>query len=290
MISGTNMVFTPATNFHGTATITYIASDGSLGATGTVTIAVSPVNDAPLPISDVANTPEDVGVSIPVQANDYDVESSPLSLTGVTTTNGTAVISDAQILFAPATNFNGSVTLWYTISDGLLSATGKVTVAVSPVNDAPVAANDSITAAEDSTIVIAPLANDADVDGPSLSIINAATTNGILTLSSTNLTFRPATNFNGAAVIPYVISDGTLAATGHVTVTVTAVNDAPMPVNDVASTMEDTSVVIEVLGNDSDAEGSPLTITAVATTNGTALINGTSITFTPTTNSTEQRC
>ncbi len=284
LIIGTNVVFTPATNFNGSVVLSYTISDGTLSATGKVTVTVSPVNDAPIVVNDSTNTVEDVSVTIRVLANDSDVERSTLTLTGATTTNGTAVLSGTNVVFTPATNFNGTVVFNYTVSDGALVSTGRVTVTVSAVNDAPVAVNDTATTAEDTSVTIPVLANDVDVDGPALSITSVTPTNGTAVISGTSIVFRPATNFNGTAVFNYAISDGSLSATGSITVTVTAVNDAPIARADVTNTVEDVSVTIAVLANDSDVEGSPLTVATVFATNGTVVISGTNVVFTPATN------
>src|SRR5207245_9144959 len=82
---------------------------------------------------------------------------------------------------------------------------------------------------EDIAVTIAPLANDSDVDGDSLTITSATATNGtVIIVGATNLLFTPAPDFNGTATISYTISDGNGGnASATVTVTVTPVNDAP---------------------------------------------------------------
>ena len=94
-------------------------------------------------------------------------------------------------------------------------------------------------------------------------------------LAGTTITFTPAANFSGTAGFDYTLSDGALTDTGHVTVTVTAVNDGPVAVDDAATTAEDTAATItaaSLLANDTDPDGTP-TITAVsAATNGTVAL------------------
>lgn len=283
-INETNVVFTPATNFNGTVVLSYVVTDGALLSTGKVTVTVSPVNDAPFALNDSTNTLEDVSVTIRVLWNDYDVEKSPLTVASVLASNGTAVINGTNVVFTPAPNFNGIATLSYVVSDGTASATGSVTITVAAVNDAPVAINDSITTAEDTSIAISVLANDTDWDSATLTIASVSTTNGTAAISGTNVVFTPATNYNGAVVLSYAVTDGALFATGRVSVTVTPVNDKPIPVNDTTNTVEDTSVTIRVLANDSDVDSASTSLTEVSTTNGTALVSGTNVVFTPATN------
>src|SRR5213075_248131 len=287
---GTNLLFTPTPNFNGTTTITYTISDGNGGTTtATVTVTVTPVNDAPVAVDDSASTPEDVPVTIAPLANDSDLDGDPLTIISATTTNGTVVIEGGtNLLFTPTPNFNGTTTITYTISDGNGgTTTATVTVTVTPVNDPPVAVDDSASTPEDVPVTIAPLANDGDLDGDPLTIISATTTNGtVVIVGGTNLLFTPAPNFNGTTTITYTISDGNGGtATATITVTVTPVNDPPVALDDSASTPEDVAVTIAPLANDSDLDGDPLTITGATTTNGTVVIvGGTNLFYSPTAN------
>src|SRR5204863_4274061 len=152
----------------------------------------TPVNDPPVAVNDTATTPEDTSVSIPVLVNDSDVDGDPLTITAATGTNGTVSIVGTNLLFTPATNFNGVVTLSYTISDGHGgTASATVSVTVTPVNDPPVAVNDVATTPEDTAVSIPVLANDSDVDGDTLTITGASTTNGTVSVVGTNVLFRP---------------------------------------------------------------------------------------------------
>src|SRR4029077_8246746 len=86
------------------------------------------------------------------------------------------------------------------------------------------------------------------------------------------ITFTPAANFTGPAGFDYTVSDGALTDTGHVTVTITALNDAPVAVDDTATVAEDSGATpITVLGNDTDPDtGDTRTITTTTQpTNGT---------------------
>ncbi|PYK96119.1 MAG: hypothetical protein DME19_20780 [Verrucomicrobia bacterium] len=119
-----------------------------------VSITVTPVNDPPIAVNDTTNTLEDTSVSINVLANDSDPEGSPLTIVAATTTNGTVSIIGTNLLFSPATNFNGFLYLFYTISDGTNTASANVLVTVTPVNDPPVAANDSYSTAPETLLTV----------------------------------------------------------------------------------------------------------------------------------------
>src|SRR5262249_57236241 len=91
--------------------------------------------------------------------------------------------------------------------------------------------------------------------------------NGTVSLASGNITFTPNANYNGPAAFTYTVSDGNGGtATATVNVTVSAVNDAPVAVNDSATTAEDTPLGIAAHTpptNDPDVDGDPFSVTRV---------------------------
>ncbi|EKO3843336.1 tandem-95 repeat protein, partial [Vibrio harveyi] len=281
------LVFTPAENFNGDATISYTISDGQLTNDATVAVTVNPVNDAPVAVNDAVSTDEDTAVTIDVLANDSDPENDTLTITAasVPAEQGTVTIVDGKLVFTPAENFNGDATISYTISDGQLTDDATVAVTVNPVNDAPVAVDDTVTTDEDTAVTIDVLANDSDPENDQLTITNASVPaeQGTVTIVDGKLVFTPTENFNGDATISYTISDGQLTDDATVAVTVNPVNDAPVAVDDTVTTDEDTAVTIDVLANDSDPENDTLTITAasVPAEQGTVAIVDGKLVFTP---------
>ncbi|MEP6340822.1 Ig-like domain-containing protein, partial [Parasphingorhabdus sp.] len=281
------VTYTPDPDFNGSDTITYVISDGQGGtAMATVDVTVNPVNDAPVAVDDVAATPEDTPITLNVLGNDSDVDGDPLTVTGATSPDGQVTINpDGTVTFAPNPDFNGTTTVTYTISDGNGgTATATVTLTVDPANDAPVATPDVEQTDEDTPVTVSILDNDTDADGDPLTVTAATAPNGTVTINPDGtVTYAPNPNFNGTDIITYTVSDGNggFAAT-TATITVNPVNDVPVAVNDNVSTPEDAPVTIPVLGNDTDADGDPLTVIEATSPNGTVVINpdGT-ITFTP---------
>ncbi len=88
-----------------------------------------------------------------------------------------------------------------------------------------------------------------------------------MTFSGVAVTYTPAANWNGTDAFTYVLRDGQglPSAPATVTVTVVPVNDLPLAVADSAVTTSGVSVVVAVLQNDSDADGTPLAVSAVGT-------------------------
>ncbi len=281
--------FTPAPNFNGEATISYtIEDEEGLTDSAIHTVDVAAVQDVPDAENDVATTDEDTPVTIDVLANDEDPDGDPLTVTEATSPDGDVVINpDGTITFTPDENFNGNTTIEYTITDPDGNEdTATVFVHVDPVNDAPEAVDDADTTDEDTPVIVDLLANDFDVDGDDLSVVSATLISGegeIVDNGDGTVTFTPAPDFNGEAVIEYTIQDEEgLQDTALHTITVEGVEDAPDAEDDVAETDEDTPVTIDVLDNDSDPDGDPLTVTEATSPDGDVTINpdGT-ITFTP---------
>jgi len=246
-------------------------------------------------VNDTYTTLEDVRLTIAasgILTNDTDVEGDPLTavLVGNVTHGTLALNPNGGFTYLSATNYNGSDSFTYRANDGTINGNlATVTINITPVNDPPIAVNDTTNTLEDVSVTINVLANDWDVEGTSLTIISTSTTNGTAVISGTNVVFTPSTNFNGTVVFSYTISDGTNSATANVTVTVTAVNDPPVANNDSYTTPEDVQLTIPVAGvlaNDTDEEGDPMIARLLSSvTHGTLNLstNG-SFTYTPNTN------
>ncbi|HCP53499.1 MAG TPA: hypothetical protein DIU04_01875, partial [Pseudomonas sp.] len=268
-----SLSFIPAANFNGVVNFDYSVSDGNGGvATATVTINVTPLNDAPVAVDDVYTTAEDTALALDLLLNDSDVDGDALSiksingieLTGVAqsiaVTGGTvSVAADGSLSFIPTPNFNGALSFAYEVQDsqgGVASA--NVSITVTPVNDPPVAVNDVYSTAEDSPIALNLTANDSDLDGDALSVrsINGvllsggvqriAVTNGSVDVAADgSLSFTPTGDYNGAVSFTYVLQDANGAtANASVSISVSPVVDI---VADTLTTNEDTPISFNVL-------------------------------------------
>ncbi len=165
-----------------------------------------------------------------------------------------------------------------------------------PVNDAPVAVADSYTATEDTArSVAAPgvLLNDTDTEGDDLTAIKVSDpAHGTVVLSEDgSFVYTPASNYSGADSFTYKANDGTSDSnTATVSITVTAVNDAPVAVADSYTATEDTarsvSAAAGVLLNDTDTEDDDLTAIKVSDpAHGTVTLSDDgSFVYTPTAN------
>ncbi|MBE0495145.1 MAG: tandem-95 repeat protein [Campylobacterales bacterium] len=184
-------------------------------------------------------TPEDTAFTFQPEmllANDFDIDGDTLTIISVSNAvNGTVELNeDGTITFTPAENFNGVATFDYTISDGNGGEdSATVTLHVSPVNDAPVALDDTLETSKDIPLTILAadlLANDSDVDGDTLSIISVGdAVNGTAVLNEDGtITFTPTGGFSGDATFTYTVSDGNGGTdTATVTITVDPGNSEP---------------------------------------------------------------
>ena len=234
--AGGSCTYTPAANYNGPDSFTYTISDGHNGTdTATVNVAVTPVNDPPDAVDDSLTTPEDNAGSVNVLGNDTDPDGDGLTVTGKTNgAHGTANCTAAgACTYTPAANYNGPDSFTYTISDGHGGTdTATVNVTISPVNDPPDAADDTLTTSADTPGSVGVLANDTDPEHDPLVV--TGTTNGAHgTAGCTTAgacTYTPAASYSGPDSFTYTISDGHGGTdTATVAVLVTAVVDVTPP-------------------------------------------------------------
>ncbi|MDF4484162.1 tandem-95 repeat protein [Vibrio parahaemolyticus] len=276
--------FTPQIDDDTEVSFTFdIIDDEDLVVSGSANLDILPINDAPNAENDVITTEEDTAVTIDVLVNDSDVEGDALSIqsASVPSEQGSVDIVDGKLVFTPAENFNGEATITYIVTDGDLTDEAKVSVTVTPVNDAPVAKDDIATTQEDTAVTIDVLPNDSDVDGDKLSIESASVPKeqGTVEVVNGKLVFTPAENFNGDAEITYTVTDGQLTDEAKVTVTVNPVNDAPIiKVEAVESITEDAvstdTVVATLTARDTDTPEDQLTVSLENNSNGYFVLVG----------------
>jgi hypothetical protein len=313
--SGT-LTYTPAPDRNGTATLTIAATDdgGSTSGPSTTTLTITAVDDAPTFLAGASQwTNEDSGPhTVPgwitaISAGPADEAAQTVSFT-VTVDDPTlfatppSVDPSGSLAYVLAADQNGTATLTITATDsgGATSVAQTAALTVAPVDDAPsFTIGSAVTTAEDAgpqtvgSWINGISAGPSDelgqvvtfavaVDDPSLfaagPVVDAAGT----------LTFTPADDANGTATLTVTASDsgGASSADQAATITITAVQDAPVAQDDSVATQQDAPITVPVatglLANDFDVDGDPLVVTAVGPATGAVAWNPDgSFTYTP---------
>ena len=334
------LTFTPVANWHGKATFTFKVADQAgteSAAAATATITVGGANDAPAASALSVSTAEDTALSFTAAQfegvfSDPDtgdslkrvkVVSLPAATAGALALNGTAVTASqvvahadlGKLTFTPATDYVGTATFGFQVSDqsDRLSATATATVTVTAVADAPAASALNVSTAEDTALSFTAaqfegVFSDPDT-GDSLKAVQVVSLpdaeHGALALNGTavtavaanqkvahadlgKLTFTPVANWNGAASFTFKVVDQTdrLSPAATATVTVTAVADAPAAAALAVSTAEDTALSFTAADfkdvfSDPDAGDSLKQVQVVSlpdAEHGALALNGTAVT------------
>jgi large repetitive protein len=299
ILSGTtDIIYTPNLNFCGMDSVTYniVDQSGATSGTGNIAITLVCTNDAPIASGSsytiTGNIATNSGYTLTGGFAVTDVDLDVLTYTlDSTVTNGLLIFSTGgSFQYTPNLGYSGSDSFSFSATDGIATtATASISITVQPnnFNIAPIAYSGTFTVNED-TILVSTLSW-FDVEGSALTfILWSGTTNGILSLGSTgSFVYTPSSHFFGTDVFTFAVSDWILSSvyvTG--TIAVNSVNDLPVANNDSATWTEDTTILIPVLGNDTDIDGTVVALSGLtqSVTGGIATIVGTGILFTPTAN------
>jgi VCBS repeat-containing protein len=248
----------------------YTVSDGRGGTdTAMVTITVAGVNDTPLAADDAYGTDEDTVLDVPaagVLANDTDVDATDvLTVSSVDTTGTVGLVAwsaDGGFSYDPAGRFehlgageSATEQFSYTVGDGQGGTrNATVRVAISGVNDAPAAADDSAATDEDAELAGLLQASDIEGDAPSFSLVDGAAHGTIEVQANGSYRYTPATDYYGADSFTFRANDGELDSNvATVSITVNPVNDAPVASDAAASMDEGTALVLVLEATDLDS-------------------------------------
>jgi hypothetical protein len=253
--SSGNWTYRPSLNYNGQDSFTFVVNDGTVSsAAATVTFNITPVNDTPSVTNQSVTTAEDVAVSITPMAGDVDGDS--LTFTVFTSpAHGSVTVSDGQLLYTPAANYNGADSFEYQAHDPSGGVnTALVSVTVTPVNDAPTANAQSLSVNEDVTSPITLTGSDIEGSALTVSIVNPPS-HGTLSGTPPNVTYVPGANYNGPDSFTFKVNDGGLdSAPATVSITVVPVNDTPSASPQTLTTPEDTSLSLTLSGTDGDGD------------------------------------
>ncbi|PYR92017.1 MAG: hypothetical protein DMF84_14655, partial [Acidobacteria bacterium] len=297
----------------GTATITVTVKDADGGtASDSFVLTVTAVNHAPVAANDTYSVNEDTKLTIAapgVLGNDSDPDAgdtrTALLVAASGPTSGTLTVNaDGSFAYTPNLNFNGTDSFKYQAKDaaGALSNSATVTITVNAVNDLPTITDIVNQTVNQDTVAAALAFTIGDVETAATALTVTAASSNLTLVPAANIVFggsgasrtvtvTPAAGQTGTVTITVTVADGNSGtASDPFVVTVTApANRAPVANNDAYSTNEDTALTIAangVLGNDTDADGNPLTaVLGTGPTHGTLTLNANgSFTYTPAAN------
>ncbi|MGK7900235.1 MAG: Ig-like domain-containing protein [Hormoscilla sp.] len=271
-LNGGTIAYTPANGFAGTDSFSYTISGGS-GSTdsATVTVTVESRNTAPIANDDFTSTEENSSVNIFVLDNDFDPDGDAIAISNfpVNTFVGSVSISGNAVVYNPDFGFTGTDSFSYTIADGNGGTdSATVTVTIESANQPPIALDDFATTAQNISVSIPAFNNDFDPDEDQLfleGISSPTEFGGSASFNDNAILYTPAFGFTGTDSFSYTLADEN-GSTDSATVTVTvesansAVNSAPIALDDFAVTTENISLSIFVLDNDFDPDGDAIAI------------------------------
>lgn len=292
-------LYTPAAGYVGTDTFTYsICDEDDASDTAVVTITVNETNRPPVANDDTATTPQATPVTIDILANDSDPDDNldPTTVDVITDPqHGTVVIanSDHTAVYTPAADFSGTDTFQYEVCDTTGACDqATVTITVTPVVVTPPPAEFTLS-------VQALCAGTSPQNVLTWSTSNNATSYSVhrgtqtLVASQTERSYTDTTAVTGTSYVYTVVASNSAASTNSNSVTLPTANCAPVVNNlppqandDAAATDQGSFVVIPVLTNDTDSDGTIVpSCTAVVTApaHGTAVVDTTNgnIAYTP---------
>ena len=202
------------------------------------------MNDGPLASSAVITTNEDTDYTGTLTVADVDNDSLTITV-NTAASNGAVTVTNASsgaYSYSPNANYNGSDSFILSASDGTLADTALITVAVTSVNDVPVAQDSSITLPENSVYTGVLVATDLDNDSLTYSV-SSSPTNGVVSITNAGsgaFTYTPTTNYDGTDSFNFLASDGSLSDDATISITILPVADPPVTADTTVTTPEDT--------------------------------------------------
>ncbi|POY34830.1 hypothetical protein C3K47_18500, partial [Solitalea longa] len=234
-----------------------------------VHVLVNPVNDAPvIEPAGPFTIDEDTELTGVFKATDVDGDLLTFSVQTAPGTGTLTLQADGSFSYLPLANYNGSDSFEIQVSDGHGGTVSQlINITISPVNDAPAAADHSYTMDEDggtqtgNVLTDAPAASDIDGDVLTAVLINdLPPEEGTLLLNADgSFSFTPAADFSGTASFSYQACDNGLpqlcSEEQSVTITVNSVNDAPVADSSIQyESTEDTPVEDQLIVTDDDGD------------------------------------
>ena len=290
-----NYAYLPNNNYFGTDTIVFSVCDTDNNCINdTLFVTVLPVNDNIIVVNENFSTNENTPFSGNILVNDTDVDGTAITVSTtavVLPSNGTVLInSNGAIDYVPNAGFAGVDTIVVNVCDSgfplpASCSNDTIFITVIDVNLPPIVFNENVITDEDIAISGTVITTDTDPEGTILSAVATpifGPVNGTIIINANgNFTYTPNSNFNGVDTVVVQICDNGIplpaaCSLDTIFITINAINDAPLILNDTASTLSNQTAVGNILLNDTDIENTTLivdSINIIGPSNGTIVVN-----------------
>ncbi len=267
--------YTPDADYSGPDSFTYtVADEDGLEATGTVTVRVGASNDPPTAANRSATTAEDTAVEVSPGGNDVDGDELTFAVVAQPD-HGSVTVESGQLRYEPDADYHGPDSFTYAADDGpATSQPATVSITVTPVNDAPTAADTSASTEEETAVELDPVASDVDGDQLTATVVDQPAHGTASVTASGKLRYVPDDDYSGSDSFTYRVGDGTASSEkATVSVTVESVNDLPAvtALANVTAVYSDQIAAITVSASDTETPAAQLVYSATGLPAGLAL-------------------
>ncbi|HEY1101658.1 MAG TPA: Ig-like domain-containing protein, partial [Myxococcota bacterium] len=255
--------YTPPRDWHGKDVFTVEVDDGQAFARADFTIAVEPVNDAPVTQPLSLTSDEDRTAKGTLRASDVDGDKLRWSVRDQPQHGEAAVDADSgRVTFTPAKDWHGKDAFVVVANDGTTETPAAVDVVVAAVPDPPNVFAATLPVTEDTTAEGALPAREPDGERLTFVLVGEPKLGAVTLLdkNSGRVRYVPRADVNGTDRIGFTATDNITVVNGVFDVVIAAVNDAPTAVGATATTTEDVPVEVTIAMRDVDDDALGVTV------------------------------
>ena len=287
VLSGTapNLTYTPTSGYDGSDSFTFTVTDNDsvVSSVATIAITVSNVNVVPTANAQSVSTNENTALTITLTGSDSD--GTIVSYQVGTPSHGVLSGTAPNLTYTPTSGYDGTDSFTFTVTDNDtgVSIAAAVGITITNVNILPTANAQTLSTNEDTPLSIS--LSGSDSDGSIVSYQVGTPSHGVLSGTAPNLTYTPTTGYDGSDSFSFTVTDNDsgVSVEGIISITVSNANELPIANNDAVSVQSNSQGnSINVLGNDTDADGDDLMVIEASAMHGIVSINNDgSLTYTP---------
>jgi hypothetical protein len=286
------LTYTPDADYHGPDSFTYTVTSGGVEETTTVDVTVNPIDDLPVAVDDTFLTDEDSALTgqtlAPNDTPSGDGGNTWALATGPS--HGTVVVNaDGSFTYTPDADYHGPDSFTYTLTDAdgdVSTATALLTV--NPIDDLPVAVDDTFLTDEDSALTgqtLAPNDTPSGDGGNTWALATGPSHGSVVVNADGSFTYTPDADYHGPDSFTYTLTDADGdVSTATALLTVNPIDDLPVAVDDTFLTDEDSALTGQTLAPNDTPSGDGGNTWALATgpSHGSVVVNADgSFTYTP---------